>query len=116
MGIQSLSETILLAELPPEPDLNGELKNVMEVVPERNDCDVIIDFSAVDIVTSSSLSKLLKLRKILLDCDHRMAFCCVAVTTRSIFAVTALEDVFDMYSDRLEAMTQLQAAPARYRG
>lgn len=40
-------------------------KTVTEMVCNRGDCDVVIYFSNVDIVTSSSFSKLLRLRKLL---------------------------------------------------
>lgn len=108
MGIQNLSERIVLANLPPEPLLNDELKHVTEIVRERGDCDVVVDFSRVDIVTSSSLSKLLKLRELLLDCEHRLVLCSVATATKSIFAVTALEGIFDITEDRFAALAVLE--------
>ena len=74
MGIQDWSEDILLVDLPQEPEVGEELKTVTEMVRDRGDCDVVIDFSGVDIVTSSSLSKMLKLRKMLTDCGHQLVF------------------------------------------
>ena len=65
MGIQNWSEDIILVDLPQEPNMGDELKTVTDMARDRGDCDVVIDFSDVDIVTSSSLSKLLKLRKLL---------------------------------------------------
>ena len=59
MGIQNWSEDILLVDLPQEPEMGDELKTVIAEFRDRGDCDVVIDFSNVDIVTSSSLSKLL---------------------------------------------------------
>ena len=83
MGIQDISENVILADVSTEPSLNEELKNVTEVVRERGDCDVVIDFSKVDIVTSSSLSKLLKLRKLLMDCNRRLVLCrCIPASRR----------------------------------
>ena len=69
MEIQDWPEDIILVNLPGEPQMANELIAVTEKVRDRGDCDVVIDFSSVDIITSSSLSKLLKLRKILLDND-----------------------------------------------
>ena len=62
MGIQNWSEDIILVDLPQEPHMGDELKTVTEIVRDRGNCDVVIDFSSIDIVTSSSLSKLLKLQ------------------------------------------------------
>lgn len=112
MGIQDISENVILADVTVEPSLNEELKNVTEVVRERGDCDVVIDFSKVDIVTSSSLSKLLKLRKLLLDCNRRLVLCCVAKATRAIFSVTALDGVFEMVNDQFAALASLSSQPA----
>ncbi len=50
MGIQDLAENVILVDAPAEPGFNEELKNVTDVVRERGDCDVVIDFSHVDIV------------------------------------------------------------------
>jgi anti-anti-sigma factor len=111
MGIQDISENVILADVSTEPSLNEELKNVTEVVRERGDCDVVIDFSKVDIVTSSSLSKLLKLRKLLMDCNRRLVLCCVAKATRAIFSVTALDDVFEMVDDQFAALASLNNRP-----
>jgi anti-anti-sigma factor len=112
MGIQDIAENVILADVTIEPSLNEELKNVTEVVRERGDCDVVIDFSKVDIVTSSSLSKLLKLRKLLMDCNRRLVLCCVAKATRAIFSVTALDDVFEMVDDQFAALASLNNQPA----
>jgi len=108
MGIQNWSDNVILVDLPAEPQMGEELKTVTEIVRERGDCDVVIDFSEVDIVTSSSLSKLLKLRKLLADCGHRLIFCNVAAATKGIFTVTGLDGVFELADDKFVALASLQ--------
>jgi len=108
MGIQEWSEDIILVDLPAEPDMGEELKTVTTLVRDRGDCDVVIDFSNVDIVTSSSLSKLLKLRKLLSDCGHRLVFCSVAPATKGIFTVTGLEGIFELADDKFPAGCKLE--------
>jgi len=108
MGIQNWSEDTILVDLPQEPQLGDELKTVTEMVLDRGDCDVVIDFSEVDIVTSSSLSKLLKLRKLMVDCGHRVIFCNVAAATKGIFTVTGLDGVFELVDDKFVALAALQ--------
>jgi anti-anti-sigma factor len=108
MGIQNWSEDIVLVELAQEPQIGDELKAVTEIVRDRGDCDVVIDFSNVDIVTSSSLSKLLKLRKLLADCGHRLVFCNVAAATKGIFTVTGLDGIFELADDKFVALASLQ--------
>lgn len=108
MAIQNWSENIVLVDLPPEPDMGEELQNTISSVRDRGDCDLVIDFSAIDIVTSSSISKLLKLRKLLTDCGHQLIFCNLAPATRGIFAVTGLNEVFEFAEDKFVALTSLQ--------
>ncbi len=108
MGIQNWSDDIVLVDLPQEPQMSDELKTVTEIVLDRGDCDVVIDFSSVDIVTSSSLSKLLKLRKLLADCGHKLVFCNVAAATKGIFTVTGLDGIFEVVDDKFVALAGLQ--------
>ena len=108
MGIQNWSEDVILVDLPQEPNMGDELNTVTEMVRDRGDCDVVIDFSSVDIVTSSSLSKLLKLRKLLADCGHRLIFCNVAAATKGIFTVTGLDGIFEIADDKFVALASLQ--------
>jgi anti-anti-sigma factor len=110
MGIQNWSEEIVLVDLPQEPQMSDELKTVTEIVRDRGDCDVVVDFSTVDIVTSSSISALLKLRKLLSDCGHRLVFCNVAAATKGIFTVTGLDGIFEMVDDKFVALAGLQIA------
>ena len=108
MGIQNWSEDVILVDLPPEPEMGDELKTATGMVRDRGDCDVVVDFSTVDIVTSSSLSKLLKLRKMVGDCGHRLVFCNVAAATKGIFTVTGLDGIFELADDKFVALASLQ--------
>lgn len=108
MGIQDWSENIIVVDLPQEPQIIDELKAIIEIVRDRGNCDVVVDFSAVDIVTSSSLSAFLKLRKILTDCGHRLIFCNTAVATKSIFMITGIDEIFDFVDDKSVALASLQ--------
>ena len=110
MGIQNWSENIVLVDLPAEPQIVDELKDVTEMVRDRGDCDVVIDFSKVDIITSSSLSALLRLRKMLTDCERRLIFCSVAPATKSIFTVTGIDSIFKFVDNKVLALAGLQLA------
>ncbi|MFB0524122.1 MAG: STAS domain-containing protein [Phycisphaerae bacterium] len=108
MGIENWSEDIVLVDLPPEPQIGDELNTVTEVVQDRSDCDVILDFSRVDIVTTSSLSKLQKLRKSLADCGHQLVFCSAAPATKGILTATGLDGIFELVDDKSVALATLQ--------
>jgi len=108
MGIQNWSEDIILVDLPAEPEMGEELKTVTQMARDRGDCEVVVDFSKVDIVTSSSLSKLLRLKKLMSDCGHRLVFCNVAPATKGIFTVTGLDGIFEIVDDKFIALASLQ--------
>ena len=110
MGIQDWSEDIILVDLPAELQAGDELETVTQIVRDRGDCEVIVDFSSVDIVTSSSLSKLLKLRKLLTDCGHQLVFCNAAPATKKIFTITGLGEIFEFVDDKFTALAGLQMA------
>jgi anti-anti-sigma factor len=108
MAIQEWSEQIVIVDLPEEPDAGDELNSVLQMVRENDEYNVIIDFAGVDIVTSSSISALLKLQKILHDSGRRLFFTDVSPATRNIFRVTGIEELFNFISDKFTALASLQ--------
>ena len=110
MAIETSQDNLIVVDLPKEPETSDELKKVIECVRDRRDCNVIIDFSGVDIVVSSSLSELLELRKLVADCEQRLICCAVATPTKGIFTVTGIEAVFEFADDRSAALQEIEAA------
>ena len=110
MGIQNWSDTVILVSLAPGPYMGEELTTAISMAAEQPEKDVIIDFAEVQIVTSSSIAKLLKLRKTLFDNDRRLVLSSVQPKTRSIFTLTGLDVVFDFLDDQVLALASLQFA------
>lgn len=108
MGIQNWSENVVLVNLAKEPDMGEELQTVIDMVAEDAELDVVVDFADIDIVTSSSIAKLLKLRKGLTDHGKKLIFSSVTPKTRSIFNVTGLDAVFEFVDDQFIALASLQ--------
>ncbi|UCC21880.1 MAG: anti-sigma factor antagonist [Planctomycetota bacterium] len=108
MGIENVGEGLIVVTLPPEPNVSNELKNINERVSNRNDCDVIVDFSNVEIVTSFSISNLMILRNMLRDQGHQLILCKVSVPTKCIFTVAGLDAIFEFAEDREAALTAMQ--------
>jgi len=114
MGISNLSDHVVFVDLPAcEPYIVDELKELNEIITMRDDCDVIIDFSHVDIFLSSSLSNLLILRDLLHNKDHEMVLCHVAFATRCIFTVAGLNEAFVFVEDKFEALDVLSAGVSK---
>ena len=111
MSIQKFSEDVLLVDLPfKEPHICRELQAINEIVSSRDDCDVIIDFFRVEIITSASLSNLLILRKLMLEHGRELILCNVSQVTKYIFIVANLDKIFEFVDDRLAALTSVQPA------
>lgn len=107
MGIKDWSKDTILIDLLQEPDMKNELETALVMVRGRSNCDVVIDFSDVNIVTSSSMSSLLKLRKMLLDNGHKLILCSVSPATKGIFMVTGLDGNFEFANDKSEVLACL---------
>ena len=87
--------------------MGNELIAITEIVHNRGGCDVVIDFSGVDIVPSSNLSRLLKLRKKLSDSGHKLVLCSVSAATKGIFMITGLDGNFEFANDKSEVLASL---------
>jgi len=110
MGIQNLSEDIILVELPPEsPNVAEDLKAVNETIGKQCVYDIIIDFSRVEIINSANISNLLILRSLLQDAGRQLILCHVAPMTKCIFVVAGLTEVFVFVDDKSAALAAVQS-------
>ncbi len=109
MGTDDYSENCIVVEIAAEPGITRELRLLAEKVRSRAGCDVVADFSMVDIVTSSALAALLRLYKVVKDAGGKLILCSVADLTVGIFAVTGLENVFEFAGDKKEALDRLRS-------
>lgn len=112
MSMRRWSENVVLVELSNEPGAREEVESVVRHVRDRGDCDVVMDFSHVTILTSTSLASLLRLRTLVESCGQRLLLCCVDHATRGVFSVTGLDDVFEMVDSQSDALTTVQGQPS----
>ncbi len=108
MGIQNWSDDVILVNLAKEPDMGEELQTVIGMVTDNPGPGVVVSFADVDIITSSSIAKLLKLRKVLCDHGQKLMLCGLQAKTRSVFSVTGLDNVFQFVDDQFVALASLQ--------
>jgi anti-anti-sigma factor len=108
MTIRSWSEDVILVDLPRGVERQDELQTVIMMVRDRGNCDVVIDFSDVDVVDGACLTSLMEVRRLLNDCGHRLTLCSVAPATKGIFTVARLDRLFRFAEDRFAAMVRLQ--------
>lgn len=110
MGIEAISKDVLVVTLSELPHSSDEFVAINEAVAEKGGCDLVVDFSSVNIMTSSSISDLLKLRQLLCDYGHRLILCNVSAFIKSIFTVSGLDAIFDFADDKSAALAAIQPA------
>ena len=110
MGIQNWSEEIVLVNLAKEPEMGNEIQTVTGMFNQNGGFDVVIDFADVDIITSSSIAKLLKLRNAMKNSSHQLVLSSVKPQTKQVFEVTGIENVFEFVGDQFLALAGLQLA------
>jgi len=109
MSIQNWSKGVILADLPGEPELARKLEKVSERLLDRRDCDVLLDFSNVSILSSHCLTILLRIRRQLQTRGCRLVLFNIGTMTAGILSVTGLVDVFMITCDRFHALAAVQA-------
>jgi anti-anti-sigma regulatory factor len=78
------------------------------MVHERGDCNVVVDFSSVDVVGGTTFTQLLELRKVLRDSGHKLVLCGLSPATKGIFTIVRLDGTFDFVEDRFAALATVQ--------
>ena len=111
MGMKKISDDVLLVELPSKsPKIANELKAVNEAASKEGNCDIIIDFTGVEIINSSNISNLLILHNLQQGINRRLIFCNVATVTKCIFVVAGLNELFEFADDRSSALATVGQA------
>ncbi len=111
MGIQDLSDDLVLVELPHNTlRIAEELNALNDLINSRDNCDVIIDFFKVEVITSSNISNLLILRELLSNRGRQLVLSSVRTVTKCIFTVAGIRDIFEFAEDKPAAISAVRAA------
>ena len=108
MAILNLSEHVLLVTLPAEPQSTNDLDTVMRSTRSRADCDVIVDFSLAEIMSSATLCNLMIMERQLSMTDHQLILCSVPSNIKGIFIRVGLHKLFRFADDEFAAMQSLE--------
>ncbi len=108
MAILNLSEHVLLVTLPAEPQSTNDLDTVMRSTRSRADCDVIVDFSLAEVMTSATLCNLMIMERQLSMTDHQLILCSVPARIKEIFIRVGLHRLFRFADDEFTAMQSLE--------
>lgn len=109
MPVEAWSDRIWLAPLPPEPLLTDDLDNLAAALRKADPTpDVVLDLSAVPMLHSTALSRLLTLRKSLLDGAARLRLTAPNDRVWTVFLTTGLDQVFRFSENTATALAELQ--------
>ena len=107
MSTQDWSENINMVELLDDPEFTDELNSLTEQMEEQAK-DVVLNLSQVKFLNSSNISRLLKLRKVLIDQKCRLLLCSIPIQVWGVFLLTGLDTLFDVAEDTASALATLQ--------
>lgn len=107
MSIQNWSDSILVVDLCDDPAFGEEINTLQEAC-QQHPHDVVLNFGAVDFINSSNISKLLRLRKLLISQHRRLIFCGVSSQVWGVFILTGLDKIFVFTSDISTSLATLQ--------
>lgn len=101
MSIEQWSENIIVVEAQEDPQFTDDMDSVAVMLTENPNQHVAINFASVNVLNSSNIAKLLKLRKmIVINGGHQLKLCSVNTHVWGVFLVTGLDKVFD-FADEL---------------
>ena len=107
MSTQDWSDKIIMVDLAGDPEFTDEISAVTEQL-EKEPKDTVLNFTHVKFLNSSNISRLLKLRKVLMDRTHRLCLCGIPIQVWGVFLLTGLDSLFDVAEDTASALASLQ--------
>ena len=114
MGIQNLSDSVLLTTLSEQPHLDNELDAINQIIRDGCDRNVIIDFGQVKMLTSGSICSLMTLERLLSGLGHKLVLCNVPAEIKRIFTRTGLEPSFEFADNDFAALQFIRSSSYMY--
>ncbi|MFA5423546.1 MAG: STAS domain-containing protein [Phycisphaerae bacterium] len=105
--IHELSDECLYVGLTDHQAFAKEFQQVNEAVEKNPKRHVIMDFSNVQMLTSSNLSNLLILHNLLGENGYMLIICNVSFQIKCEFTACGLRDIFNFADDKHAAMEKL---------
>ena len=107
MEIEHLPENVFFVCLQ-ERQLRNELVAINDTLSSGCTCDVIIDFSNVEMLTSEGISSLIILERLLKSYGHKIVLCAVSLNNRQVLERTGIQPLFEFADDQFAALQSVQ--------
>jgi len=108
MAVQQWSDDTLVVKLTDDPVLSEEMAEVNALI-KGVCCDIVLDMSDLTLLTSSGISKLLRLRKHMLEEGRTLILCSPQDRVWGVFLAMGLDGLFAFAENVTEALTRLQS-------
>jgi anti-anti-sigma factor len=107
MTIENWSDDIVLVELEQDPAFSDELSTLMTQL-ETQPSHVVLNLSQLHFINSSNISRLLRLRKALVEQNKRLILCAATSQVWGAFIITGLDKIFEFTKDVMTALAGIQ--------
>ena len=111
MAIQQWNEETLVVRLADDPELSEDMAEVRDRLTGVC-CDVVLDLSDLGLLTSSGISRLLRLRKHQVEGGRRLVLCSPRDKVWSVLLATGLDALFEFAETVSDALARLQSEKA----
>jgi anti-anti-sigma factor len=115
MPVEKWSDNVALARLADNPHVGDDLDALDAAIQQRR-LDAVVDFSGVKMINSTSLAKLIKIRRHMNAAESRLLLCGVNDNVWGAFLVTNLDKLFDFMDDVPTALAALQIKTGHRQG
>ncbi len=112
MAVENLTEHVLLVTLSKRPQACSDIARATRAVGIATRHHVVIDFSRVESMASSTISELIILENHLHDIDRHLILCSAPPKIRELIRCVGLESLFRFADDQVAAL-ELLSEPAR---
>ncbi len=116
MGIERISDDILLIRLPELPHETNEVDVVNKMFGDVVDRDVVIDLSKVEALTSGDICSMMILDRLLRGAGRQLVLFSVPSAIKQVFVRTDLLTVFEFANDESAAIEQVRSRRISWSG
>ena len=107
MAIQNWSDDIIVAELADDPQFTDEMETLVSNLGERP-ANVVLNVGPVSFLNSSNISRLLRLRRQMLNSEKKLILCGINTQIGGVFQATGLDKIFEFTNDVATALATVQ--------
>jgi anti-anti-sigma regulatory factor len=107
MGTENLRDDVLLVTLPRQPQASSDIEQATRMITFGAPCHVIIDFSLVEVMPSSTISELIIIENHLHERDRQLVLCSVPHRIQELLVRIGVQSLFRLADDQLGALQLL---------